>query len=750
MKKHVTFFLAALGLCCALAAAATPAQAAAYPDIESHWAKPAIERWSDSGILKGYSDGRFAPNDPISRAQLSEILYRVWGCKTNSARTFTDVSPDAWYYDGLTTMATYGVTITDGDKAHPDELLTREEAFYMVARAFDIGTDGDGSYLPSQVSDGADISLGYRGRLTYMFNAKHLKGGSDGKFQPKRTVTRAEVIQVMDNMFDLYIDKPGTYNLGQDQVALVTSPGVTLNTTKGRSDPNSHVYVMNKVFAAGDLTLTCTGNHGTVRLHGVSDDLPVWKTEGDGFWVDPAGVVVLSDPQQVPRLDFAGGTGALADPYHIATGEQFLEAMKLPSQHPSTQKRMVYYFKLDNDVDLGTLPESLSTPMYFNLDGNGHTVTYRMEGELGSIFGDVGLFESLTSEEVVHDLTVAGKVDVTLTDPTNIYENKICFGGLAGVVSRGELNRCHSQMDITIRYAQGEIVDLCVGGLVGRAAECTLTDCTSQAQVTTIVGDGGSEVDCHVGGLVGVASQATYGARAPGVSGSPPAEKRKTILRQCGSSAKVSVTGSFHASAGGLVGLLTRLIDPKLTFEGYGIVEDCWSTADVSVAEPVFQGDCGGLVGHFAAGTIRRCWAAPTLRVDTDPRYTFQNLGGIVGSANQHDEIHLTDCWANVSGLTIPEGDGHYGGIVGRLNGEVARCFVLGNEAFEAENALSYASWTDVKPTDCFSMAEKTAGDLTAFYQTCGWNFVTVWDNSGGYPILRGLPAEAQRAAQGR
>ncbi len=64
--------------------------------------------------MKGCSDGRFAPDDSISRAQLSEILYRVWGCKPNSARTFADVPAGAWYYDVLTTMATYDVTFTHG------------------------------------------------------------------------------------------------------------------------------------------------------------------------------------------------------------------------------------------------------------------------------------------------------------------------------------------------------------------------------------------------------------------------------------------------------------------------------------------------------------------------------------------------------------------------------------------------------------------------------------------------------------
>lgn len=749
MKKYLAFFLMALGLFCALTTVSAPARAAAYPDIEGHWAKPAIERWSDSGILKGYADGRFAPNDPISRAQLSEILYRVWGCKPNSVRTFTDVPANAWYYDGLTTMATYGVTLTDGDKARPDELLTREEAFYMVARAFRIGTDGDDNGALTQVTDGADVSPGYRGRLREMLARKYLKGTPDGKFYPKNTVTRAEVIQVMDNMFDLYIDKPGAYELGKDQLALVTSPGVVLRT----SQKYIRVYAMNRALASGDFTLALPDG-GDVRLYGVSDEKPLWKTEvvGDcvkGIIVHDGYTTVLSDPKQIPLTGFNSGAGTLAAPYHITTREQFWKIMELPRLHSFESGQVVYFFELDNDIDVGMVTESARGPGFFHFNGNGHTITYHMEGEFGDTFDDYGLFAYLTTNQSVRDLTVAGKVDVTLKDPTNIYQHMINFGGLVGGLD-ADLENCHSKMDITLRYPEGKMSYLNVGGLVGRAEECTMTNCTSEATVHVVAkGEHAEDLVVNAGGLVGVAAQRTYSVGVTGTSKAPDdSSERRTTLRQCGSSARVSVTGGNHAMVGGLLGWQSRLAnDTKLTFEGYGVVEDCWSTADVSIIEPEFQGDCGGLVGHFAAGTIRQCWAAPTVQI-TANAHTFQNLGGIAGSTYQRDESHLTDCWVDASGLSVPDGGGHYGGITGRLNGEVARCFVLGNESFAPENAISYASWTDTKPTNCFSMAGKTAGDLAAFYETCGWNFAAVWDNSGTYPILRALPAEPQRAAQ--
>lgn len=746
MKKRFLPLLLALCLCLPLTLPG--ARAATYPDVERHWAAPAIHRWSESGVLKGYSDGRFAPDDPISRAQLAEILYRVWGCKPNLARSYSDVSPKAWYYQGVTTMANYGVVLTRSGQVRPEETLTREEAFYMLARAFGVGNDATGANIPKQVTDGADIAPGYRDRLTAMFNAKYLKGGSDGTFQPRRSVTRAEVIQVLDNLFDLYIDKPGTYNLAADQTALVTVPGVTLNTVKGRSDPNSHVYVMAPAFTGGGPTLT-NADGGSVQLHGVSDQSPVWKTEGTAFLVKPQAVLILSDPQQVPHLSFASGSGTLADPYHIATGDQFLKAMALPTNRAGDgMQRMTYHLTLDNDVDLGVLTEALRSPMYFHLDGGGHTLTYQMKGRLSGPSEYHGLLNSLSSNCSVQDLTLAGTVDVSLADPTTDVlgrplPKKLYVGGLAGVV-HGQVTDCHTQLSITVHYSGVRLEDLYVGGLAGSLEECTMSGCTSQANLRVTAPQG--ETDCLVGGLVGEMCQASYygieNQVAPGVYGTPAPETRKTVLRQCGSSATVHVVGGDHSMAGGLVGLLTSYIsDSTITPEAYGAIEQCWSTANVSATGPSFQADCGGIVGQLAVGAIRQCWSAPTLQITTDSRYTFQNLGGISGSSVARPQLLIADCWTDVSGLTLPQGGGHYGGVTGRLEGEVTRCLVLGSDPFDPENALSYAAWTTTPPTASFALAGHTPQELADFLKTSGWDLETVWDSSGDYPVLRSLPA---------
>lgn len=46
-------------------------------DITGHWAEKAIRRCMERGLLKGYPDGRFGPDKPVTRAELATVLDRL-------------------------------------------------------------------------------------------------------------------------------------------------------------------------------------------------------------------------------------------------------------------------------------------------------------------------------------------------------------------------------------------------------------------------------------------------------------------------------------------------------------------------------------------------------------------------------------------------------------------------------------------------------------------------------------------------
>ena len=49
-----------------------------FKDVDvSHWAYEAIKELSDDGILVGYEDGTFKPDEPVTRAEMCEIIKRL-------------------------------------------------------------------------------------------------------------------------------------------------------------------------------------------------------------------------------------------------------------------------------------------------------------------------------------------------------------------------------------------------------------------------------------------------------------------------------------------------------------------------------------------------------------------------------------------------------------------------------------------------------------------------------------------------
>lgn len=70
------------------------------PDVtESHWAAGAIHLINQAGIMIGYPDGSFGPNDFVTRAQAVTIMNRLLGREPYDVvthSTWPDVSPKHW------------------------------------------------------------------------------------------------------------------------------------------------------------------------------------------------------------------------------------------------------------------------------------------------------------------------------------------------------------------------------------------------------------------------------------------------------------------------------------------------------------------------------------------------------------------------------------------------------------------------------------------------------------------------------
>ena len=185
-----------------LAALAFPAgfanaQSASASDIEGHWANKEISAWIEGGLISGYADGTFKPNNAITRAEFAALVNRSFKLVEKAAISFTDVNEGAWYYPEIekAKKAGYMNGYSDGT-VKPNANITREEVASIVARLTALEEDASGA---SDFTDSAAISQWSIGYIGAAVKAGFMKGYPDGSFKPQNTITRAESVVVLNN-----------------------------------------------------------------------------------------------------------------------------------------------------------------------------------------------------------------------------------------------------------------------------------------------------------------------------------------------------------------------------------------------------------------------------------------------------------------------------------------------------------------------------------------------------------------------
>ena len=185
----------------------TPAMA--FTDTEGHWAQDAVNKWSQEyGVLQGYGDGSFQPDASITRGAFAGILDRFLQFQAAApAGTFSDTAGNRWE-DAILKLNAAGVYLGSGGKALPGDSITRQQAMTMVARAFQIG--GMDSVLT--YNDETQVANYARPYISEMAARGWITDALDNNLRPTEPLTRAELVNLLDNMIEVLIQNSGTYS----------------------------------------------------------------------------------------------------------------------------------------------------------------------------------------------------------------------------------------------------------------------------------------------------------------------------------------------------------------------------------------------------------------------------------------------------------------------------------------------------------------------------------------------------------
>lgn len=114
----------------------TPGPAGPFSDVSADAPYAQAVAWCrETGLMNGVSDTAFDPDGALTRATAAAVLYRAAGEPAAEGQGFTDTPADAWYYDAVVWAAGAGILRGYGDGAFgPDDPITQEELDLILRR----------------------------------------------------------------------------------------------------------------------------------------------------------------------------------------------------------------------------------------------------------------------------------------------------------------------------------------------------------------------------------------------------------------------------------------------------------------------------------------------------------------------------------------------------------------------------------------------------------------------------------------
>ena len=194
---HIRLFKWLTAVALGTALAVVPAMA--FTDTEGHWAEESIQKWSEEyNIILGHVDGTFRPDTSITRGAFAGILDRFFHFREISpADTFSDVKGNYWE-EPILKLNAAGVYLGSGGKALAEDNITRQQAVTMLVRAFRI----DAEIVDLPYADADRIAEYARPAVAEMTARGYINDTRDGNFRPTDPITRAETINILNNMID--------------------------------------------------------------------------------------------------------------------------------------------------------------------------------------------------------------------------------------------------------------------------------------------------------------------------------------------------------------------------------------------------------------------------------------------------------------------------------------------------------------------------------------------------------------------
>lgn len=264
-------------------------------DISGHWAEETIKRWKDEGIINGYPDGTFKPNDSMSIVEFITIINRVYGYYEKEKDNYADVPKNSWYEKEAAIAKNNGyMDWLEENKLKPNDVIKRQQVSAIIALVMDLEGDGD---KVSSYKDKDQVDSLYRPYIEALIEQQYLNGYEDKTIRPDAPITRAEVTKLLDGPVGMLISKNGNFGSSKTKVidgnVTITNDNVTLTNMVINGD-----LIISKGVKRGNISLENVTVKGRILVDcGSLDTISMSNTKSKNFII-----------RSKSKLEFKAGT----------------------------------------------------------------------------------------------------------------------------------------------------------------------------------------------------------------------------------------------------------------------------------------------------------------------------------------------------------------------------------------------------------------------------------------------------------
>lgn len=174
-----------------------------FSDVDpDSWYAEAVSYCLDNGLMVGYPDGSFGPDDLMTRAMLVRILWNMEGQpKATYKLEYADVPDGEWYTEAIRWGTELGIVNgyggAEAGNFGPDDNITREQIVTIVWRYAEYKHVGGDSVNISAYADADSVADFALGAMEWACGSRVIYGTSETTLSPKEEATRAQIAAII-------------------------------------------------------------------------------------------------------------------------------------------------------------------------------------------------------------------------------------------------------------------------------------------------------------------------------------------------------------------------------------------------------------------------------------------------------------------------------------------------------------------------------------------------------------------------